>query len=85
MMEMRAILRTVLERVSLRAPSARSERVKVHHITLVPGARRARDRHGPARCAPFGDRPDPPPGARVRELSWPTALRAVRPLIALRW
>jgi cytochrome P450 len=36
MMEMRAIVRTVLERVSLRAPSARSERVKVHHITLVP-------------------------------------------------
>jgi cytochrome P450 len=36
MMEMRAIMRTVLERVSLRAPSAKSERVKVHHITLVP-------------------------------------------------
>ena len=36
MMEMRAIVRTVLERVSLRAPTARSERVKVHHITLVP-------------------------------------------------
>jgi cytochrome P450 len=36
MMEMRAIVRAVLERVSLRAPSARSERVKVHHITLVP-------------------------------------------------
>lgn len=36
MMEMRAIMRTVLERVSLRAPSMRSERVKVHHITLVP-------------------------------------------------
>jgi hypothetical protein len=35
-MEMRAIMRTVLERVSLRAPSAKSERVKVHHITLVP-------------------------------------------------
>jgi cytochrome P450 len=36
MMEMRAIVRTVLERVSLRTPSARDERVKVHHITLVP-------------------------------------------------
>ena len=36
MMEMRAIVRTVLERVQLRAPSARDERVKVHHITLVP-------------------------------------------------
>jgi cytochrome P450 family 135 len=36
MMEMRAIVRTVLERVSLRTPSVRSERVKVHHITLVP-------------------------------------------------
>jgi cytochrome P450 len=36
MMEMRAIVRTVLQRVSLRAPRARSERVKVHHITLVP-------------------------------------------------
>jgi cytochrome P450 len=40
-MEMRAIVRTVLERVQLRAPSMRSERVKVHHITLVP-ARGAR-------------------------------------------
>ncbi len=36
MMEMRAIVRTVLERVRLRAPSAKDERVKVHHITLVP-------------------------------------------------
>jgi cytochrome P450 len=36
MMEMRAILRAVLERVQLRAPSQRSERAKVHHITLVP-------------------------------------------------
>jgi cytochrome P450 len=36
MMEMRAIMRTVLGRVSLRAPSAKAERVKVHHITLVP-------------------------------------------------
>jgi cytochrome P450 len=35
-MEMRAILRTVLERVQLRAPSLKDERVKVHHITLVP-------------------------------------------------
>lgn len=35
-MEMRTILRTVLERVQLRAPSARAERTKVHHITLVP-------------------------------------------------
>jgi cytochrome P450 len=36
MMEMRAVVRTVLARVQLRAPSARGERVKVHHITLVP-------------------------------------------------
>jgi cytochrome P450 family 135 len=36
MMEMRAIMRTVLKRVSLRVPNAKSERVKVHHITLVP-------------------------------------------------
>jgi cytochrome P450 len=36
MMEMRAVVRTVLERVQLRAPSMRDERVKVHHITLVP-------------------------------------------------
>ncbi len=35
-MEMRTILRTVLERVQLRAPSAKAERTKVHHITLVP-------------------------------------------------
>jgi cytochrome P450 len=40
-MEMRAILKTVLESVQLRAPSMRPERAKVHHITLVPaqGAR----------------------------------------------
>ena len=38
MMEMRAIVRTVPEpnRLAACAPSARSERVKVHHITLVP-------------------------------------------------
>ncbi len=36
MMEMRTILRTTLERVQLRAPSAKAERTKVHHITLVP-------------------------------------------------
>lgn len=57
MMEMRAIVRTVLERVSLRAPSTRSERVKVHHITLVParggrvivtGRRAAQQRTSPA-------------------------------------
>jgi cytochrome P450 len=36
MMEMRTILRTVLERAQLRAPSAKAERTKVHHITLVP-------------------------------------------------
>ncbi len=41
MMEMKAILGTVLERVELRVPRARSERAKVHHITLVP-ARGAR-------------------------------------------
>jgi cytochrome P450 len=35
-MEMRTIVRTVLERVQLRAPSAKAERTKVHHITLVP-------------------------------------------------
>lgn len=51
-MEMRAIVRAVLERVQLRAPNARSERAKVHHITLVParGARavvtRRRERRG---------------------------------------
>lgn len=40
-MEMRAILRAVLERVQLQAPTLRAERAKVHHITLVPegGAR----------------------------------------------
>jgi cytochrome P450 len=35
-MEMRAVVRTVLERVQLRAPSMKDERAKVHHITLVP-------------------------------------------------
>jgi cytochrome P450 len=58
MMEMRTVLRTVLEHVQLRAPSARPERVKVHHITLVPArggrvivtGRRAA--HGAVREAP---------------------------------
>ena len=36
MMEMKTILRTVLERAQLRAPSSRPERTKVHHVTLVP-------------------------------------------------
>jgi cytochrome P450 family 135 len=36
MLEMKTILRTVLERTQLRAPSARPERTKVHHVTLVP-------------------------------------------------
>jgi cytochrome P450 family 135 len=35
-MEMKTIIRTVLERVQLRAPTPRPERTKVHHITLVP-------------------------------------------------
>jgi cytochrome P450 family 135 len=35
-MEMRTILRTVIERVQLRTPSARGEGTRVHHITLVP-------------------------------------------------
>ena len=36
LMEMRTVLRTVLENVALAAPDPRPERVKVHHITLVP-------------------------------------------------
>ncbi len=36
MMEMRTVLATVLGQVQLRATTARSERTKVHHITLVP-------------------------------------------------
>ena len=60
MMEMRAIVRTVLERVQLRAPSARDERVKVHHITLVP-ARGGRvivtGRRPASRCEDAGMRP----------------------------
>ncbi|MEA2351184.1 MAG: cytochrome family [Thermoleophilaceae bacterium] len=35
-MEMRAVLRTVLERVELRPSRARPERPRVHHVTLVP-------------------------------------------------
>jgi cytochrome P450 len=35
-MEMKATLRTVLERAELRPASQRPERAKVHHITLVP-------------------------------------------------
>jgi cytochrome P450 family 135 len=36
MMEMKTVIATVLEHVQLRAPTAAPERVKVHHITLVP-------------------------------------------------
>jgi cytochrome P450 len=36
MMEIKTVIATVLEQVQLRAPSMRAERVKVHHITLVP-------------------------------------------------
>jgi cytochrome P450 family 135 len=35
-MEMKTVIATVLRAVQLRAPTARSERIKVHHITLVP-------------------------------------------------
>ncbi len=35
-MEMKATLCTVLQQVQLRAPTQKSERIKVHHITLVP-------------------------------------------------
>jgi cytochrome P450 len=35
--EMRVVLREVLGRVRLRAPSARPERPKVQHVTVVPG------------------------------------------------
>jgi cytochrome P450 len=35
-MEMKAVISTVLQRVQLQAPTQRSERAKVHHITLVP-------------------------------------------------
>lgn len=36
MVEMKTVLRTVLARVELAAPRARSERARVKHITLVP-------------------------------------------------
>jgi hypothetical protein len=35
--EMRVVLREVLERVRLRAPSKRPERPRVRHVTVVPG------------------------------------------------
>jgi cytochrome P450 len=35
-MEMRVVLREVLRRVRLRAPAARGERARVHHVTAVP-------------------------------------------------
>jgi cytochrome P450 len=43
--EMRVALRTILARARLRADRARDERVRNHHITLVParGARVVRD------------------------------------------
>jgi hypothetical protein len=60
-MEMRAVLRAVLEQVQLRVAGARSERVKVHHITLVParGARALVVTRRPSRASPPGTPPAP--------------------------
>lgn len=74
MMEMRMVLRTVLERVQLRAPDARPERAKVHHITLVParGGRVVVDaRRRPARA---GDRAAAT--GEQRQPSWRTSAAA---------
>jgi hypothetical protein len=40
-MEMKVTLREVLSRVSVRAPEAASEKVKLHNVTLMP-AKQAR-------------------------------------------
>jgi cytochrome P450 len=36
LLEMRVVIKAVLERVELEAPNARDERARLHHITLVP-------------------------------------------------
>ena len=46
--EMRTVLREVLRRVRLRAPTQRPERGVIRHVTVVPGARLPRGRRGAA-------------------------------------
>jgi cytochrome P450 len=36
LLEMKVVIRAVLERVDLEAPSARGERARIHHLTLIP-------------------------------------------------
>jgi cytochrome P450 family 135 len=59
-MEMRTIIRAVLERVTLRAPTIRDEPTRVHHITLVPahGGRVVLTARKPAVAVP-GPEPKP--------------------------
>jgi cytochrome P450 len=55
LMEMKAVLREVLSRVTVRAPDPRPERMKLHNVTLMPakGARVVvRDRAAPLAAAP---------------------------------
>jgi hypothetical protein len=36
LLEMKVVIKTVLDRVELEPPSPRDERARLHHITLVP-------------------------------------------------
>ena len=36
LLEMKVVIRAVLERVDLEAPSPRGERARIHHLTLIP-------------------------------------------------
>ena len=36
LLEMKVVIKAVLERVDLEAPSPRGERARIHHLTLIP-------------------------------------------------
>jgi cytochrome P450 len=36
LLEMKVVIKAVLERVDLEAPSHRGERARIHHLTLIP-------------------------------------------------
>ena len=69
LLEMKVVIKAVLERVDLEAPSPRGERVRIHHLTLIP-ARGALLTVRPRADAPLGA----PARGRGDELAEPVAV-----------
>ena len=77
--EMRTVLREVLRRVRLRAPTQRPERGVIRHVTVVPGRGARRDRgRAPSRRAGGGTRRRPQRPPRRRGRAWPGRRRTSR-------